>query len=203
MTLAEILVRDPCLISEAGGFGALHDTLSEGTFGASESLVTSFLHVLDAPQSRKYLRDGCELEAVLAPFTDSLSDSVRSGRLKSSAKAISAMLKTWPGLVVLARHGAKPLNSLLESLHYPDPQARDLIMELLFDALRIKPPSWSSSFLAGRRLTTYGRVSNLRSEPDTKQARAYYDSNCNDFDLTAHFSTLILATLVNAGLIKV
>ena len=203
MTLAEILVREPRLIFEAGAFGTLHDALSEGTFGASESLVISFLHVLDAPQSRRYLMDGCELEAVLAPFTDSLSDSMRSGRLKSSAKAISAMLKTWPGLVVLARHGAKPLHSLLESLHYPDPQARDLIMELLFDALRIKPPSWSSSFLAGRRLTTYGRVSNLRSEPDTKQARAYYDSNSNDFDLTAHFSTLILATLVNAGLIKV
>lgn len=203
MTLAEILVRDPQLIFEAGAFGTLHDALSEGTFAASESLVTSFLHVLDAPQSRKYLMDGCELEAVLTPFTDSLADSVHHGRLKSSAKAISAMLKTWPGLIVLARHGAKPLHSLFESLHYPDPQARDLIMELIFDALRIKPPSWSSSFLAGRRLTTYGRVSNLRSEPDTKQARAYYDSNCNDFDLTAHFSTLVLATLVNAGLIKV
>lgn len=202
MTLAEILVRDPGLVFHSGGFAALHDALSEGTFGASESLVASFLYVLDAPQSRKYLRDGCELEAVLAPFTDSLSDTVRNGRLKSSAKAISAMLKTWPGLVILARHRAKPLHSLLESLHYPDPLARDLIMELLFDALRIKPPSWSSSFLAGRRLTTYGRVSNLRSETDTRQASSFYDSNSNDFDLTAHFSTLILATLVRAGLIQ-
>lgn len=203
MTLAEILVRDPGLIFYAGGFAALHDALSEGTFGASESLVASFLHVLDMPQSRKFLRDGCELEAVLTPFTDSLSDSIRHGRLKSSAKAISAMLKTWPGLVILARNRAQPLQSLLQSLHYPDPQARDLIMELLFDALRIKPPSWSSSFLAGRRLTTYGRVSNLRSEPDMRQARAFYDASCNDFDLTMHFSTLILATLVHAGLIQV
>ncbi|RAH39730.1 putative cytosolic regulator Pianissimo [Aspergillus brunneoviolaceus CBS 621.78] len=202
MTLAEILVKDPELIAYSGGFATLHDALAEGTFGASESLVASFLHVLDTPHSRKHLRGGCELEAVLAPFTDSLSDSVRNGRLKSSARAISAMLKTWPGLIILARNGAKPLQSLLDSLHYPDPQARDLIMELLFDALRIKPPSWSSSFLAGRRLTTYGRVANLRTESDTKHVQAFYNDDGNRFDLTAHFSTLILATLVEAGLSK-
>ncbi|KAL2872473.1 putative cytosolic regulator Pianissimo [Aspergillus lucknowensis] len=202
MTLAEILVKDPQLIAYAGGFSPLHDALAEGTFGASESLISSFLHVLDTPYSRTHLRGGCELEAVLAPFTDSLSDSVRNGRLQSSAKAISAMLKTWPGLVILGRDGAKPLKSLLASLHYPDPQARDLIMELLFDALRIKPPSWSSSFLAGRRLTTYGRVANLRSESDTKHIQSFFGNNENKFDLTAHFSTLILAALVDAGLSK-
>ncbi|KAL4948966.1 Rapamycin-insensitive companion of mTOR, N-term-domain-containing protein [Aspergillus filifer] len=202
MTLAEILVKDPQLIAYAGGFSPLHDALSEGTFGASESLITCFLHVLDTPHSRTHIRGGCELEAVLAPFTDSLADNIRNGRLKSSAKAISAMLKSWPGLVILGKDGAKPLKSLLESLHYPDPQARDLIMELLFDALRIKPPSWSSSFLAGRRLTTYGRVANLRSESDTRHLRTFFDSSESQFDLTAHFSTLILAALVDAGLSK-
>lgn len=203
MTLAEILVKDPQLVSYSGGLGILHDALAEGTFGASESLIASFLHVLDTPHSRKHLRGGCELEAALAPFTDSMSDSGYGGRLKSSARAISAMLKTWPGLMILARHEARPLNSLLESLHYPDPQARDLIMELLFDALRIKPPSWSSSFLAGRRLTTYGRVTNLGSESDTKFLRGPYEDNSTKFDLTAHFCTLILAALIDAGLSKV
>lgn len=202
MTLAEILVKDPEVVASAGGFSALHDALAEGTFGASESLISSFLHVLDTPRSRKYLQ-GSELEAVLTPFTDSLADSVRNGRLKSAARAISAMLKTWPGLAILARHDAQPLRSLLESLHYPDPQARDLIMELLFDALRIKPPSWSSSFLAGRRLTTYGRVSNLRSDTDAKHTHGLPPSGVNKFDLTAHFSTLILAALIAAGLPKV
>ncbi|KAJ9270324.1 hypothetical protein DTO212C5_3567 [Paecilomyces variotii] len=201
MTLAEILVKDPELLFSAGGYGPLNDALAEGTFGASESLMASFLHILDRPQSRKYLRGGCELESVLTPFTDSIADNIRNGRLKSSARAISAMLKTWPGLLTLAKDRGRPLRSLLESLHYPDPQARDLIMELLFDALRIKPPSWSSSFLAGRRLTTYGRVSNLRSETDTKQLRAFYDKESNRFDLTAHFSALILATLLDAGLV--
>jgi len=203
MTLAEMLVKDPEMVATAGGFAALHDALAEGTFGASESLISSFLHVVDTPCSRKFLQ-GSELEAVLTPFTDSLSDSLRNGRLKSAARAISAMLKTWPGLVILARHDSQPLRSLLDSLHYDDPSARDLIMELLFDALRIKPPSWSSSFLAGRRLTTYGRVSNLRSDAESsKLLRNFQDTNSNRFDLTAHFSTLILAGLVEAGIAKV
>jgi hypothetical protein len=202
MTLAEMLIKDPELVASSGGFSALHDALAEGTFGASESLISSFLHILDTPRSRKYLQGG-ELEAVLTPFTDSLADSLRNGRLKSAARAISAMLKTWPGLVILARNNAKPLHSLLESLHYPDPQARDLIMELLFDALRIKPPSWSSSFLAGRRLTTYGRVSNLRSDTESRHTPSFTENTSNKFDLTAHFSTLILAALIEAGLPKV
>ncbi|EEQ92166.1 hypothetical protein RJZ56_003444 [Blastomyces dermatitidis] len=201
MTLAEILVKDPGVLFSAGGIGILNDALGEGAFGASESLAAGFIHILDTPRNRKYLRAGIELEGVFAAFTDPLGDSNHHARLKSSAKAISSMLKTWPGLLTLLHNRAKPLKSLLDSLQYPEPLARDLILELLFDALRIKPPSWSSSFLAGRRLTTYGRVTNLRSEPDTKQLRAFYEHENNNFDLTTHFSALILAVLIEAGLI--
>ncbi|KGY15468.1 hypothetical protein PABG_11453 [Paracoccidioides brasiliensis Pb03] len=202
MTLTEILVKDPGLLFSAGGIGILNDALGEGLFGASESLAAGFIHILDTPCSRKYLRAGCELEGVFAAFTDPFGDSNHHARLKSSAKVISSMLKTWPGLLTLLHNKAKPIKSLLDSLQFPVPQARDLILELLFDALRIKPPSWSSSFLAGRRLTTYGRVTNLRSEPDSKQLRAFYEHENNNFDLTIHFSTLILAVLIEAGLIK-
>ncbi|EGC48558.1 sterility protein Ste20 [Histoplasma capsulatum var. duboisii H88] len=201
MTLAEILVKDPGLLFFAGGIGVLNDALGEGVYGASESLAAGFIHILDTPRNRIYLRAGCELEGVFATFTDPLGDSNHHARLKSSAKTISSMLKTWPGLLTLLRNKAKPLQSLLNSLQYPEPLARDLILELLFDALRIKPPSWSSSFLAGRRLTTYGRVTNLRSESDTKHLRAFDEHENNSFDLTTHFSALVLAVLIEAGLI--
>ncbi|PGG99617.1 hypothetical protein AJ79_08477 [Helicocarpus griseus UAMH5409] len=202
MTLTEILVKDPGRIYSAGGIGILNDALGEGIFGASDSLAAGFIHILDTPRSRKYLRAGCELEGVFATFTDPSGDSNYHTRLKSSAKAISSMLKTWPGLLTLLHNKAKPLRSLLDSLQYPEPLARDLILELVYDALRIKPPSWSSSFLAGRRLTTYGRVTNLRSEADTQQLRALYEHENNSFDITTHFSALILAVLIEAGLIN-
>lgn len=44
--------------------------------------------------------------------------------------------------------------SLVDALFIPSPSVRDTILELFFDIFRIKPPSWSSSFLAGRRLTS-------------------------------------------------
>ncbi|KAI5305862.1 hypothetical protein KEM56_003078 [Ascosphaera pollenicola] len=206
MTLAEMLIRDPELVYSAGGISILADVLGEGVFAASESLVASFLHILDTPRKRKYLRAGAELECAFAAFTGLLGDSEGRGRMKSGAKAISAMLKTWQGLITLSQNDARPLRSLLDSLQYPDAQARDLILELIFDALRIKPPSWSSSYFAGRRLTTYGRVTNLNTNTESKHASVLYtepelNESCS-FDLTAHFSSLVLATLVKAGLVE-
>jgi rapamycin-insensitive companion of mTOR len=200
LTLAEILIRDPSSLIKAGGLGALNDALAEGTFQAPESLTASFLHILDAPGRRKHLKSGRELEAVFAPFTDPLTVFGNEEKLKSSAKAIAAMLKSWPGLVSLSADNASAIKSLLQSLQYPSPQARDLVLELLFDVLRIKPPSWSSTFLAGRRLTTYGRVTNLRTLP-AKRNRSDSEHLNDRFDLTTHFTSLVLVILIRAGLV--
>ncbi|KAL1953204.1 hypothetical protein VTO42DRAFT_3410 [Malbranchea cinnamomea] len=202
MTLAEILVRDPALLFSAGGIGTLNDALAEGTFGASESLTSSFLHVLDSPRTRKYLTFGCGIDAVFSCFTEALSESERNARLPPASRAISVMLRSWPGLLSLAQDRAKPLRSLLQSLQYPEPTLRNLILDLLFEILRIKTPSWSQSYLAGRRLTTYGRVTNLRSSQEIKQMQALQSQENNSIDLTSHFSTLLLALLIDAGLIQ-
>lgn len=210
LTLSEIMVCDPAIVYWSGGISVLSDNLASGTFGAPESLTASFLHAIDTPRKRQYLKASSELESVFAAFTDSNGDKEHKGRLEACAKAISAMLKTWQGLITLSRDGASPLRSVLFSLQYPDPLARDLILELLFDALRIKPPSWSSTNTAGNRFTTYGRVTNLRPESDItvrsssspQQQHADEDDNPH-FDLTTHFSSLILATLVQIGLIEV
>jgi rapamycin-insensitive companion of mTOR len=201
LTLIELLMRHPSLLVSAGGISTLTEVLAEGSFPASESLAASFLHILDVPQRRQYLKSGHEFEAMFAPFTDPLILEGHEERLKACIKAISAMLKTWPGLVTLSRRNATALRSLLGSLQYPSPQPKDLILELLFDVLRIKPPSWSTTFLAGRRLTTYGRVTSLVTEPSPKRTKLETDDETHRFDLTFHFSALLLAVLVRAGLI--
>jgi len=202
LTLAEILIRDPPLLIDAGGLNALTEILAEGTFHAPESLVVGFLRLLNTPHQRAFLKSGREIEMIFGPLTDPLYSSGHEERLKTSVRAIAEMLKSWPGLLTLSRNNAAPLRSLLGSLQYPTIQAKDLILELLFDVLRIKAPSWSSTFLAGRRLTTYGRGSHTRIEPAaTKRAKADADHESRRLDLTSHFSTLVLATLLEAGLI--
>ncbi|KIV89971.1 hypothetical protein PV10_07322 [Exophiala mesophila] len=200
LTLAEILTKDTELLVSADGMSTLTDALADGTFPAPEGLVASFLHILDSPHQRRYLHTGREFEAMFAPFTDPLLLNGNEEKLKTCAQAISAMLKTWPGFLLLAVNGASSLRSLIDSLVYPIPSSRDTVLELFFDVLRIKPPSWSSSFLAGRRLTTYGRVNAMPVDPPSQRQLAEYHAE-GRFDLTYHFSALVLAALISAGLI--
>ncbi|EXJ91254.1 hypothetical protein A1O1_04364 [Capronia coronata CBS 617.96] len=200
LTLAELLMKHTELVVSANGMGTLTDALADGSFPAPESLVTSFLYILDHPRQRRYLHTGREFEAMFAPFTDPLLLSGNEEKLKTCAQAIAAMLKTWPGFLLLSMNSALPLRSLIESLVYPITQSRDTLLELFFDILRIKPPAWSGSYLAGRRLTTYGRARALSVEPPSQEQLAGYNA-ADRFDLTQHFSAFVLAALIKAGLV--
>ena len=200
LTLAELLTKHTELVVSANGMSTLTEALADGSFPAPEGLVASFLHILDHPLQRKYLHTGREFEAMFAPFTDPLLLGGNEDKLKTCAQAIAAMLKTWPGFLLLSMNGASPLRSLIDSLVYPIPQSRDIVLELFFDILRIKTPSWSSSYLAGRRLTTYGRVNALPSEQPSQRQLAEFNAE-GRFDLTYHFSAFVLGALLKSGLI--
>ncbi|KAI9683189.1 MAG: hypothetical protein M1829_005980 [Trizodia sp. TS-e1964] len=94
-TLAEIVILDPPLLVAAGGIGPLTEVLAEGSYEASESLVTAFLYLLDTPDRRQNLR-GSELDVVFSSFSDSLSAFGNENRIKVNAKVVSKMLNTWP-----------------------------------------------------------------------------------------------------------
>ncbi len=202
LTVSEILIRDPSVVVAGGGLAPLSDALIEGTYHGSESLAIAFLYLLDKPQERGYLKSGHELEAAFTPFTDPLSVHGGEEKLKSCARMIAAILKTWPGLITLSTDNFSAIRTLLLSLRYPEPYSRDLLLDLLFDVLHIKPPSWTSSFLAGRRLTTYGRVANLKAEAPVQSHRSDLEEDNSRFSLIDHFTTLLLAILVHSGLVE-
>ena len=202
LTISEILVRDPAIIVNAGGIAPLTDALVEGSYHGSESLAMSFLYLLDKPQQRLYLPSGYELGSAFTPFTDPLTVHGHEEKLKSSAKLLAAILKTWPGLFVAVNKNFSAITSLLQSLQNPVPIAKDLILDLLFDVLHIQPPSWTSSFLAGRRLTTYGRVANLKAGTTEPQYKADIEEG-SSFNLVDHLTALLLAVFVQCGLVAV
>ncbi|KAH7077939.1 Rapamycin-insensitive companion of mTOR, N-term-domain-containing protein [Paraphoma chrysanthemicola] len=203
LTLAEILVRKPSLLVEAGGMGVLADALGEGSYHAAESVGTSFLYLLDTPRRRRLLRSGRELEAPFAMFTDANATygHLHEEKLKANAKVIASLLRSWPGLLTLCMNDFLPLRSLLLSLQIPTPHVRNVLLELLFDLLRIKPPSWSSSFLAGRRLTTYGRVTNLKNQQIKDPTSSSGEDNTNKWSLLDHYVSVVLAAFLHAGLV--
>lgn len=202
MTISEILIRDPAVVVAAGGISPLSEALADGSYHGPESLAMNFLHLADKPQQRGHLQSGYELDSAFTPFTDPLAVHGHEEKLRSSARLLAAVLKTWPGLLTAARRDFASIKSLLQSLQYPVALARDLILDLLFDVLHIQPPSWTSSFLAGRRLTTYGRVANLKADSTELHFRADTEEG-SSFSLVEHFTALLLAVFVNCDLLPV
>ena len=203
LTLAEIMVKDAALVVTAGGLAPLTHALGDGSYPGCESLVSVFLLMNDTPRLRRLLSSGRELEAPFAPFTDPLAIHSHEDRLKTNARSVATIINAWPGLFSLAKRGFVTVRSLLSSLLHPSPFARDLMLDLLFDVLHIKPPAWTSSFLAGRRLTTYGRVINLRANSTIPQSQLESEDDVNRVNLIDHYTALILAVLIECGLFQV
>ncbi|KAI0840664.1 Rapamycin-insensitive companion of mTOR, N-term-domain-containing protein [Hypoxylon sp. FL0890] len=196
-TLAEILLRDPALLVASGGLVPLSEALAEGTYKSPESLSSAFLYLLDAPQTRKYLRAGYELEVLFTAFTDALFSY--EGVIKQNSKAIASALKSWSGLMTLSMYNFRAIGSLISSLMLPNPTIRDTVVDLLYSLLRIKPPAWATSYLAGRRLTTYGRVTTLKSSTSSKEETVYEDDGAEQ-NFVEHYTALLLAIFVKAGM---
>ncbi|RDL34990.1 HR1 repeat-containing protein [Venustampulla echinocandica] len=194
-TLAEIMVRDPSLLVASGGLRALADALGEGTYEASESLTAAFLFLLDSPRRRKYLRSGYELEVLFTPFTDSLFAHERI--LKQNSRSIAYALRSWPGLMTLSMYNFRAVRSLISSLMLPNPTIRETIIDLLYSLLRIKSPFWATSFLAGRRLTTYGRVATLK----TTGSKPAPEEESYDKGFVDHYTALLLAVLITSDML--
>ena len=197
-TLAEILVRDPQLALASGAMAVLCDALTEGSYKAPESLISGFLFLLDCPRRRKYLRPGYDVEVIFNVFTDVFISSETI--LKHNSKAISSALKTWSGLMYLSMYNFRAIRSLISSLVIPNPQARDTVIDLLYSLLRIKSPAWATPFLAGRRLTTYGRVTALNTTAP-KGTQAYIEDDGGEQNFVEHYTALLLAALIRADLV--
>ncbi|KAF2457821.1 cytosolic regulator pianissimo [Lineolata rhizophorae] len=200
LTLAEILIRDPTPVVDAGGVGILADGLGDGNYHASESLTAAFLYLLDLPSRRKFLSCGHELEIPFASFTDASGLHAHEEKLKANAKVIACLLRSWPGLITLSMNNMVPIRSLVSSLYISSVPVRNVLLELLFDLLRIKPPSWSSSFLAGRRLTTYGRVTNLKQQSLSNAPSTDLYDEMSKRNLVDHYVAAVLALLLHCGL---
>ncbi|KAG5773418.1 hypothetical protein H9Q72_000790 [Fusarium xylarioides] len=200
-TLAEIIVQDPALLVASGGLGPLTEALSEGVYKSPESLTSAFLYLLDSPRKRKYIQPGYGLEVLFTVFTDHLltNESI----MKQNSKAIATALKSWPGLMTLCMYDLRTIRSLITSMLLPSDVVRETILDLIFSLLRIKPPAWATSFLAGRRLTTYGRVANLKSNQKDKSHLQFTEEDSGEQNFVEHYTALLLAVLIRAGLLPV
>jgi len=203
LTLAEMLLRDSMLVVNAGGVSVLADAMASGVYFAPETLIDPFLHLMDLPARRGLLKSGFEFSSAFASFTEPYLGTGYEDRLTASARVVAALFKSWPGLMTLSLHGFLPVRSVISSLYITNLPVRTATLDLLIDILRIKSPSWSSPFIGGRRLTTYGRVTNLKTEtPNSQQSARKTADETQKRSLVQHFTAVVLAVLLRQGMLK-
>lgn len=203
LTIAEMLLKHPHLVVDAGGVSVLAEAMGNGAYPAPDALIHPLLYLMDLPSRRGMLKSGFEFSSAFASFTEPHFSHTFEDRLKASSKVIAAMFRSWSGLMTLSLHDFLPVRSIVSSLYIGTVPVRPAVLDLLIDILRIKPPAWSSSFIGGRRLTTYGRVTNLKAEPavgqKTKQENEHGEHKRS---LVDHFTAVVLVVLLRQGLLK-
>lgn len=197
-TLAEIFVQYPSRVSAGGGIRVLLQSMVDGPYELSTPLAMAFIQVMDNPANRSLLRYGRDLEVVVSPFTDlQIRGHVNSEKLQNAARILATLLKTWSGLFALSLNSFTCIRYLVQCLSVPITVLRDVMLDLFLSIFCIKPMSWSSSFLAGRRLTTYGRIPALEKE----QARQSQESPVEYDRFSRHFIALLLAVFLECDII--
>lgn len=197
-TLAEIFVQYPSRVSEGGGIRVLLQSIVEGPFELSQPITLSLIHVLDSPANRKLVRDGRDLDYLISAFTDmQIRGHVHSERLENSARVLAMMLRSWTGLFILSVNNFKCIRNLLECFLVPLSSLRDVLLDLMFSIFCIRPLSWSSSFVAGRRLTTFGRVLEREKKPNEDMS-----SSAADCQFMDEFTAVLLSVMIQCGLIE-
>jgi len=199
MTLAEILIRCPEMVVSTSGIGVLCDAMGNGIYHAPDTLTACFLHLIDLPARRNFLRSGFELSVPFASFIEPFDEQSSDEKLRASSRVIASLFQSWAGLTALTMHDFLCVRSLVSSLYVTNIPIRTVILDLIFEILRIRPASWSSTFLAGRRLTTYGRVANLKSDYRSPGEKITEGSE-QRVSLVDHFTAVVLAVLLKCGL---
>jgi len=154
-----VALHNPEMASQSGAIRALiHGLLKCGTSRMSESVVLTLSHLLNKPNSRKFIRSQLDIETLLAPITDlhyrhlvvemdksTLSqDNLR--RVEAAKMSIVALLKSWPGIFSLGSPHNTGLQPLLSMLPLATPIVQREILDVLYSVFQLKVPVETDSF---------------------------------------------------------
>ncbi|RIA92645.1 Rapamycin-insensitive companion of mTOR, N-term-domain-containing protein [Glomus cerebriforme] len=199
-TLAEIMIRNPKIVTSCGGMRVLLQSLIDGPVELSEYLIMALLYVIDTPDSRECIRPGVDLEIVLSGFTDACNKGTKSDQhIKASSRAISVLLKSWTGIIFLCRDNKQAIKSIVESLRITSDETREIMLDMFFNIFRIKIPKWYPSFLSGKRITVYGNPE--QKDNNSGDPPPLSTSDNDRLNLLDHHLVILLDIFMGSGLL--
>ncbi|KAG4305949.1 hypothetical protein PORY_000859 [Pneumocystis oryctolagi] len=200
-TLAEMLILDPALIVASGGNKVLLQTLSNGPFEILNELIKLFIYLLDIPSTRKFVRPQSDLQLIVSHLTD-IHPMMEEYKLKYCADGIITMIKSWSGLLYMSMYDMQAIRSLVDTLRISSSKSKDIILNLLYNIFGIQSSSVTSTFLAGRRLTTWGRplpAPQQELQNENVFSNKIIESGRND--LSQQFLALTVIVFVDIGIL--
>lgn len=198
-TLAEMSLLDLDLVARAGGIRFLVHALGEGPVELGPVLATTFLHIMDSPRTRAYMRLGIDVEIALLAVTDAYGRGAdHADRMRRCAKVIQLMLRTWSGLMYFCMEDQRAIKSVVDTLRIPSLDTREIVLDMFFELLNIKPPEWYKTFIDGRRLTMYRKPRNF---PEPSGEHKAQQGGPEALKLTDQYIALLVLVFTNAGLL--
>ncbi|KAF9221011.1 hypothetical protein BS17DRAFT_786363, partial [Gyrodon lividus] len=198
-TLAEMSLLDIDVVARSGGIRFLLHALGEGPVEIGPILAATFLHIIDSPRTRAYLRLGIDVEIALLAVTDAYGRGPdHAERMRSCTKVIQLMLRTWSGLMYFCMEDQRAIKSIVNTLQIPSLETREIILDMFFDLLNIKAPEWYKTFIDGRRLTMYRKPQNL---PERMGEHKLLERPPATLKLTDQYIALLVLVFTNAGLL--
>ncbi|KAG4301192.1 hypothetical protein PCK1_002502 [Pneumocystis canis] len=206
-TLAEMLVLDPALVIATGGNKVLLQTLSDGPFEITNELVKLFIYLLDKPATRKFVRPQSDLQLIISNLTN-IYPMMEEYKLRYCADGVATMIKSWSGLLYMSMYDMQAIRSLVDTLRISSSRSRlylllkDIILDLLYNIFGIQSSSITSTFLAGRKLTTWGRPLPIpQQEPQNENIFLNKQAESEKGNLLQHFLALIVIMFMDIGIL--
>ncbi|KAG8825817.1 hypothetical protein FRC19_010370, partial [Serendipita sp. 401] len=198
--LAEILLLDVELIYRSEGIRVLLQTMADGPPELAPVLANAFLSIIDNPRTRIFLKVGTDLEVAISNVTDAYGRGEgHVEAMKASARLVVTLLRSWIGLLYLCAHDMLAIKSLVDVLRIPNMDTREIVLDMFFEVLNIKPADWYRTFLDGRRLTMYGRQKHAPA-PELEPVETYPEPE--RLNLVDQYLALVLAVVTDAGLLE-
>jgi rapamycin-insensitive companion of mTOR len=195
--LAQIAVRNPALAASSQVFTVMIEAIVNPYFKAmQEALIIAILFLMNDASSRQYLYN---VEHILAPLNGAQGSSGLES-LQLSVRALTIMLKSWPGLIWAAKTGG--MMALVSGLRHKDPNVQSIILDAFFEVLRIPHPDTSNPFQRQEVVFLESDPGDSLIMPQSTSDDGHWLKKQHRHNLVANYVAVMLMCFTDIGLVE-
>ena len=143
----------------------------------------------------KKLNNDIVQQQQLNSASNAKSDMKSIHKLRRAAFLVCLFLKNWNGIMAFAQKDFQSWKVLVSTLTRPHNKIRDVVLDIFFDILRIKPLPWVKNSSIGETLMKFQKASGYSSGSFTKYLEL--ENNTLEYSIINHYIGLLLDILVN------